>query len=221
MKARTLDYVIIVVIAVIFLLAVTAKVALADITPAELQMRVDRSVMVLIQAGEDSNSGSGYILDSGKILTAGHLFSAATTGIVASSVFGYYEAARIPAKLYMDNEIDISILKGFDTAAPGHTPVRCTPPVLDERVFTISYPDGQGPLVLHGRVPNPDDLAAGGSYLVALPMMQPGMSGAPLFDADGKLTGVVVALINFDVGGLGVFVSTADIEELCGGSDSG
>ncbi len=223
MKTESTDYyarIFVFIFTVVFgliALMVIVSAASASMTPEQLQVRVDRATKVLVKidaTGNDAVLGSGLLLDSGEILTAGHLFLGGTAVRIKIHKGKVFRAKRMPVKRFIMGELDVALVTG--RPAIGHIPIRCSYPKVNESVVVIGYPGRIGPLVMRGSVASADISLSKGTYILSGLEVAQGISGAPVFDAKGQLMGVVVNLVEFEVGGLAGFVALADIKILCG-----
>lgn len=196
---------------------IVVSLAFADTTPRDLQVRIDRTVQILIRDNIDEDKkyfGSGLLLDSGKVLTAGHLFTGGTAGAGKTPGGDIFLLQRTPTKLFVKGEIDATLATGKQTY--GNISVRCSRPQMGEAITVVGYPAQIGPLVLRGTIASSKISELGGKYIAVGLEVAEGISGAPVFDSDGRLLGILVGLLPFEVGGLASIVATADIAGVCG-----
>ncbi len=146
--------------------------------------------------------GSGLILDSFHVLTAFHVVEDATK-IYVTLMEESEEKANIPAKiLYKDEKLDIAILKtDSPMAIPAYVPYAIKKSgilPLGSYVYTLGFPlvhAGMGKSIkfqdgkISSKVGYENDPS---QYQTTIPAA-PGYSGAPVFDENGNLIGILTA----------------------------
>ncbi len=188
--------------------------SIADIAEAVLPSVVS----ILIEAGNDSGSGSGFIVQSdGYILTNNHVAAPAANGGKLTVVFdnGDKAAATIVGR---NTSYDLAVLKveknGLPTAVLGDS----DQVKVGELVIAIGAPLGLNGTVTSGIISSLDrPVTAGGSGDLAFinavqtdAAINPGNSGGPLLDAAGRVIGVNSAIAtlagsaNAEVGSIGL-----------------
>ncbi len=175
-------------------------------------------VSILIEAGNNSGSGSGFIVQSdGYILTNNHVAAPAVNGGKLTVVFdnGDKTSATIVGR---NTSYDLAVLKveknGLPTAVLGNSDqVR-----VGELVIAIGAPLGLNGTVTSGIISSLDrPVTAGGrgdlAFINAVQTdaaINPGNSGGPLLDAAGRVIGVNSAIAtlagsaNAEVGSIGL-----------------
>lgn len=167
-------------------------------------------VSILIEAGDDSGSGSGFIVQSdGYILTNNHVAAPAANGGELTVVFedGEKAVAKIVGR---NTSYDLAVLKvdrtGLPTAALGDSSaVR-----VGEVAIAIGAPLGLNGTVTSGIISSLDRaVTAGGSGELAFinaiqtdAAINPGNSGGPLLDGSGRVIGINSAIATL-AGGIG------------------
>jgi len=166
-----------------------------------------RSAVRVISVSEsDENGGAGVSFASGTyfkymgnhyVLTVSH----AVVGACSDLVVAYFEeSSDCVAITYVDDNIDYAIIQVEEMHH--RTPIRIPnsfvknkkkmPKLLDKTFYT-GYPNNIGPLTLHGRIAG----FADNGYIFIDSYAWTGSSGSGVFDQDGKLIGIIMAL---DVG---------------------
>lgn len=185
----------------------TNSASIADIAEAVLPSVVS----ILIEAGDDSGSGSGFIIQSnGYILTNNHVAAPAANGGELTVVFDNGEKAK--AKIVGRNtSYDLAVLKvdreGLPTSVLGDS----AQVKVGELVIAIGAPLGLNGTVTAGIISSLDrPVTAGGSGDLAFinaiqtdAAINPGNSGGPLLDGAGRVIGInsAIATLAGSVGG--------------------
>lgn len=172
--------------------------SIADIAEAVLPSVVS----ILIEAGSESGSGSGFIVQSdGYILTNNHVAAPAVNGGELTVVFE--NGDKVPATIVGRNtSYDLAVLKvekkGLPTAVLGDS----DQVKVGELVIAIGAPLGLNGTVTAGIISSLDrPVTAGGSGDLAFinavqtdAAINPGNSGGPLLDGAGRVIGVNSAI---------------------------
>jgi S1-C subfamily serine protease len=145
---------------------------------------------------EAKGSGSGAIVSSsGHVVTAAHVIKGATY-LEVVTLAGIHTATV----LSVDDANDIALLK-VDQAFDAHIPVgRSSEVRLGQSVATIGFPNigiqGHSPKVTQGMISGENGVQNDiRMWQISVPI-QPGNSGGPLLDEQGRLVGVVVASLS-------------------------
>ena len=176
----------------------TESASIADIAEAVLPSVVS----ILIEAGDESGSGSGFIIQSnGYILTNNHVAAPAANGGELTVVFDNGEKAK--AKIVGRNtSYDLAVLKvdreGLPTSVLGDS----EQVKVGELVIAIGAPLGLNGTVTAGIISSLDrPVTAGGSGDLAFinaiqtdAAINPGNSGGPLLDGAGRVIGINSAI---------------------------
>jgi serine protease Do len=169
---------------------VAVAVLLAVFTGAAVGWMTDdhRSAVVYIQVGE--GHGSGVHIGQGYVLTAAHVVVNQPSVVVRAESGGV-----APARVLWANEAkDVALLKvDLDMGAAS---LECRVPQVGEDIEAVGNPLSLEFVHTYGKV-------AGGvrkagdieETFVASLAVAPGMSGGPVFDARGRLIGLVSALM--------------------------
>lgn len=151
--------------------------------------------------GQAVTSGSGYLVDgSGYVMTAAHVALAKGNSVSATASNGRVYSGTVVA-LKPDNDMAIIRLKGFSGRSVSPVAPGCV--AKGDLVYTLGKPQSRGDLarvgafeakhfgraVAYGKFGYPD-------ALVLRMSTQKGESGGPLFDANGKLIGMVVSTLS-------------------------
>lgn len=145
---------------------------------------------------DSKGSGSGSIVSpSGHIVTAAHVIKGATYLEVVTPT-GTHSATV----LSVDDANDVALLK-VEQAFESHIPVgRSSEVRLGQTVATIGFPNigiqGHSPKVTQGMISGENGVQNDiRMWQISVPI-QPGNSGGPLLDDQGRLVGVVVASLS-------------------------
>jgi serine protease Do len=135
--------------------------------------------------GRPIKQGSGVVTGSGRIITNCHVVSGADQITVASG------ANTRSASVYVaDEELDLCSLDVAGLNAPAVTLGSITGLRTGQRVFAIGAPLGLELTISEGIISSLREMAAGKVIQTTAPV-SPGSSGGGLFDAEGKLVGIV------------------------------
>ncbi len=145
-------------------------------------------------------SGSGYVVDgSGIVMTAAHVAVAMGNEISARAANGRVYSGKVVA-INPANDMAIIKLRGFSGPATSPAPPGCV--AKNDLVFTLGRPHAQGDTARIGKLESRHfgRAVAYGKFgypdaLVLRLGTQKGESGGPLFDANGRLVGMVVSTL--------------------------
>ncbi len=182
------------------------KTSLAELAEAVVTVHVDKGLKIQRGLGyPDRVLGSAFQLDDqGYYLTNYHVIASEVDpeyeGYSSLSIRPYDKPeARIPAKvLGWNEELDLALLKSeaADRTLYLHS---LADPAKGQRVYSIGSPVGLESSVSSGIVSAPGRriLARGDALQIDVPV-NPGSSGGPLLDEDGRVVGLIFAgLSNF------------------------
>jgi putative serine protease PepD len=168
-------------------------------------------VSILIEAGDNSGSGSGFIVQSdGYILTNNHVAAPAANGGELTVVFENGEKAL--AKIVGRNSAyDLAVLKVDKTGLPAAVLGDSSAVLVGEVAIAIGAPLGLNGTVTSGIISSLDrPVTAGGSGELAFinaiqtdAAINPGNSGGPLLDGSGRVIGInsAIATLAGTIGG--------------------
>jgi putative serine protease PepD len=159
-------------------------------------------VSILIEAGNNSGSGSGFIVQSdGYILTNNHVAAPAANGGELTVVFedGEKAVAKIVGR---NTSYDLAVLKVDRTGLPAAVLGDSSAVRVGEVAIAIGAPLGLNGTVTSGIISSLDrPVTAGGSGELAFinaiqtdAAINPGNSGGPLLDARGRVIGINSAI---------------------------
>lgn len=180
---------------------------IADIAEAVLPSVVS----ILIEAGNNSGSGSGFVIDSsGYILTNNHVAAPAANGGELTVVFDGGEKAKASI-VGRNTSYDLAVLKVDRTNLPAVVLGNSDDVRVGELVVAIGAPLGLKGTVTSGIISSLDrPVTAGGSGDLAFinavqtdAAINPGNSGGPLLDGAGRVIGVNSAIATLAGGSLG------------------
>lgn len=147
----------------------------------------DYTVAVAVRTGEGTQVGTGVVVDGqGRTITSRHLVAGSATAEVALPD-GRIVAGRVAAR---SEEHDLAVLQlpaGPYTAAVFGAAAALR---VGDEVLAAGFPPGfsfeAGPTVTRGIVSKP-----AGRYLQTDAPINPGMSGGPIVDRDGRVVGII------------------------------
>lgn len=140
--------------------------------------------------------GTGVLLDSGYILTAGHVVDANNNGSIdpverrCTLRFGRGDILTASVLYFSDGNLDFAILELSNR--PNNAPTMRAAnrsEILGEPVFTVGATAGHSPHITHGYVSTPELGHARASCFVG-----GGNSGGAIVNDDGEHLGVVIAV---------------------------
>jgi putative serine protease PepD len=168
-------------------------------------------VSILIEAGDNSGSGSGFIVQSdGFILTNNHVAAPAANGGELTVVFenGEKAVAKIVGR---NSSYDLAVLKVDKTGLPAAVLGDSSAVRVGEVAIAIGAPLGLNGTVTSGIISSLDrPVTAGGSGELAFinaiqtdAAINPGNSGGPLLDGGGRVIGInsAIATLAGTIGG--------------------
>ena len=168
-------------------------------------------VSILIEAGENSGSGSGFIVQSdGYILTNNHVAAPAANGGELTVVFD--NGDKVIAKIVGRNtSYDLAVLKVDRDGLPAAVLGDSSAVRVGEVAIAIGAPLGLNGTVTAGIISSLDrSVTAGGSGELAFinaiqtdAAINPGNSGGPLLDGTGRVIGInsAIATLAGTIGG--------------------
>jgi tetratricopeptide (TPR) repeat protein len=174
----------------LILLTAAVPATAQDILP-ELVRRIKPSAVAIETfdaRGEKRSRGSGFFIDTDRVVTNRHVLEGATRAEVHSST-----GARYPVKgvLAVDAEGDIAIL--LVEAPPNLVrplPLDRTSPQEGESVVVIGNPFGLEGSVTNGIVSAVRDIPTFGRIIQITAPISPGSSGSPVVNMQGQVIGV-------------------------------
>jgi len=168
-------------------------------------------VSILIEAGNNSGSGSGFIVQSdGFILTNNHVAAPAVNGGELTVVFenGEKAVAKIVGR---NSSYDLAVLKVDKTGLPAAVLGDSSAVRVGEVAIAIGAPLGLNGTVTSGIISSLDrPVTAGGrgelAFINAIQTdaaINPGNSGGPLLDGSGRVIGInsAIATLAGTIGG--------------------
>jgi serine protease Do len=198
------------------------------------------AVRLLIVTTETETSGSGFLLETGQLITAAHCVTEKSEVRIRG-----WEAANCPLqeiRVHQDPRVDIAVLKFAGKPFPDIPGFRLRNGELLEPIMTLGYPPipGFGPILVAelsevcGRLISSEGQLVGLSrayldqqdYLIISARVKGGSSGGPVVGKDGKAVGVVTQMPagpsgNTDPLTYGAVIPTATVESILRtGSDS-
>ncbi|MDI3259459.1 MAG: serine protease [Sinobacteraceae bacterium] len=187
--------------ALAFALAIAACAAAPADRPAVPDAARLRGPVVRIEDSmEHDNHGTGVYLGHGYILTAAHVAVAWNDRKVAQFV-GRPDRWRL-SFVWRDEVQDIALLRASEVPQDVATAsLACRPLRADEPVTMIGYPLDLPMVKVTGTILSPVPIGEDHAVVMDIPTA-PGNSGSPLYDADGRVVGVLSKLEIGTLGGL-------------------
>ncbi|MFN8092500.1 MAG: trypsin-like peptidase domain-containing protein [Vicinamibacteria bacterium] len=154
----------------------TAREVAARVIPSTVLIRCDRSL------------GSGFVVAPETVLTAAHVLCGGTENPTVSTPAG---ASRPGFPLEKDEALDLAVMRvpGLEASALPLADAAVLAP--GDRVMAVGNPLGLEFTVSEGIVSSPSQIAYGVSYIQTDVKLNPGNSGGPLVDDQGRVVGVV------------------------------
>lgn len=174
--------------------ALTAKSS-TPMTAKEISRRFDAAVVVV---GSGERTGTGFVVGSkGYVITCAHVLESDEKVKVAYSTGKTGQTTIVDATvLHADEAMDVALLK-FEASRPMPFVVMAAAGAVEagESVTIIGNP-GVGEAILShtmttGVVSNSNRAIDGQSFIQTSAAVNPGSSGAPMFDAKGQVIGLV------------------------------
>lgn len=148
------------------------------------------TVLVTVKGG----SGSGVMLKGGYILTAAHVARISPDAIMISTDDG--EDTTLVDVLWISNEYDIALLRIRDaafveTVAPAE--LSCRVAAVGEDIRAEGNPSGARFISQWGKIGSGVQAWAYWPEVFSIgALLAPGMSGGPVYDAEGRVVGINV-----------------------------
>jgi S1-C subfamily serine protease len=172
-------------------LCVTLSAIIAFLVACQAPKKRDAlsySTVKILTAG---GHGSGIHVGNRYIITAAHVVGAADTVKIRAKHGGESEAEV----LWVNKAHDLALLRAKDLTGVAVSQIECGVPAIGQHIEAIGAP---GPLEFihaYGRVASGvQSNSHWASYFIAAMVVGPGMSGGPVFDARGKVVGIVVGV---------------------------
>ena len=179
----------------VLLLIIPLKVQAQDVLP-ELVRRIKPSAVAIEtfdSHGEKLSRGSGFFIETDRIVTNRHVLEGAFRAEVHSST-----GAMLPVKgvLAVDAEGDIAVLK-IDAPTPAIRPLPLdkTSPQEGESVVVIGNPLGLEGSVMNGIVSAVRDIPTFGRIIQITAAISAGSSGSPVVNMQGQVIGIATLQI--------------------------
>jgi tetratricopeptide (TPR) repeat protein len=179
----------------VLLLIIPLKVQAQDVLP-ELVRRIKPSAVAIEtfdSHGEKLSRGSGFFIETDRIVTNRHVLEGAFRAEVHSST-----GAMLPVKgvLAVDAEGDIAVLK-IDAPTPAIRPLPLdkTSPQEGESVVVIGNPLGLEGSVTNGIVSAVRDIPTFGRIIQITAAISAGSSGSPVVNMQGQVIGIATLQI--------------------------
>src|SRR5690349_23331383 len=179
----------------VLLLTIPIKAQAQDILP-ELVRRIKPSAVAIEtfdSKGEKLSRGSGFFIDTDRIVTNRHVLDGAFRAEVHSSTGGEFPVKGV---LAVDAEGDLAVLK-IDPPTPPIRPLPLdkTSPQEGESVVVIGNPLGLEGSVTNGIVSAVRDIPTFGRIIQITAAICPGSSGSPVVNMQGQVIGIATLQI--------------------------
>jgi S1-C subfamily serine protease len=145
----------------------------------------------------DGGSGSGFHIGGGTFVTAAHVVEGQETVKIEFSPDGKNYVQEPATVVKVDPAADVAVLSVEKFEAVSATSLDCREPVVGEPVRAVGNPLGDFNVTTFGFVSRaPGNYPDSDAGLVILDLtLAPGMSGGPIFDADGEVIAVSNAVL--------------------------
>jgi tetratricopeptide (TPR) repeat protein len=184
-----------ILVSLAFLIVSVPQQQAQDILP-ELVRRIKPSAVAIETfdgRGEKLSRGSGFFIDTDRVVTNRHVIEGAVRAEVHSSAGNVFPVKGV---LAVDAEGDIALLK---VDAPGNQirplPLDRTSPQEGESVLVIGNPFGLEGSVTNGIVSAVRDIPTFGRIIQITAPISPGSSGSPVVNMQGQVIGVATLQI--------------------------
>lgn len=200
--------------------ALAATTALASCTSPQVidasDKRAGADVKIEVIAPTGNGVGSGVYIGNGMILTAAHVLGGATTVKVKSDV-GDVQQADV---LWVNLAYDIAAIAPTNPGRFRAANLACREAGVGERIAAAGNPAGIEFVTMHGFVSGASrELAPKwkSAFLTDMTTIG-GMSGGGIYDEAGRVVGITVGTLGFNVpsGGLGFAVPGSTVCKLLG-----
>lgn len=147
------------------------------------------SSTVTIFLDDNTKSGSGFIIENGKIITTLHVIEGLKNGYVILN--GNNERHKIKGYLAKDNQNDLAILS-VPTLNGLPLEIAEYVPKIGEKVYMLENSKKSNKIILEGKVEYSSLLKNSGILKTTISSF-PGNSGSPVMNENGKVIGVLFA----------------------------
>lgn len=156
------------------------------------------SAVEVLHAG---GHGSGVYIGRNYVLTAGHVAEGfATVTVTHPGTSGFWVDSWEANVVWVDKVRDFALLRIKAVSLPDTMPaavLACKMPELNAPIDIVGWPLNLGRLTTHGYVASDDAVRGPWQHsFVAVAPITFGNSGGPAYDADGKLMGLVVGIVD-------------------------
>jgi S1-C subfamily serine protease len=173
------------------LLCVTLSAIIAFLVACQAPKKRDAFAISTVKVLPAEGHGSGVHVGNRYIVTAAHVVGTAKTVKVKAKHGGESEADV----LWINKAHDIALLRARELQGVAVSQIECGVPSIGQHIQGIGAP---GPLeFIHafGQVSSGvQSNSLWASYYIAAMAIGPGMSGGPVFDARGKVVGIMVGV---------------------------
>jgi S1-C subfamily serine protease len=178
-------------------LCLTLSAIIAFLVTWQAPKKRDAFALSTVKVFPAEGHGSGVHLGNRYIATAAHVVGAAKVVKVKAKHGGESEAEV----LWVNKAHDIALLRARDLTGVAVSQIECGVPEVGQHIEAVGNP---GPLeFIHafGQVSSGvQGNSHWASYFIAAMVVGPGMSGGPVFDARGKVVGIVVGVALTQIG---------------------
>lgn len=162
----------------------------------------------IVRIETETGHGTGFILDSGTVITAYHVVRGdRSVSIIRSD--GAEHAANVVA---YDSRADVAVLEVLGPPLDRSSHVICANPAVGERIHTVGHLLDLGRVEVSGEIAGPPVSVE--QFVAVVPTGMPigkGMSGGPVFDDRGNVVGIGAAFITRQGTGISLIVPGSEV----------
>ena len=165
-------------------------------TSSDFSGIIENAIKSVVTIRTDISQGSGFIIaNGGYVVTNAHVMQ----GALAANIITYDGKSHSVSKIGEDDNMDIALLKISDTSYPPLLLANSNSIQVGQKVIAIGNPLGLQFSVSEGIVSAKDRQGTNGlnAYVQTDASLNPGNSGGPLIDVNGK----VIGINNFKISG--------------------
>lgn len=152
-----------------------------------------RSAGATVKVITEGGHGSGVHIGSGLILTAAHVAELSQKPKIKTDT-GQEMDAEV---LWMNAAYDVALLRFKEKAVIAVAKLSCRLPIVGEVILASGNPGPLEFVTTRGHVAGPMTTAGAWTEVSVTDItVVSGMSGGPIFDADGYVIGITVAVLN-------------------------
>jgi S1-C subfamily serine protease len=178
-------------------LCVTLSAIIAFLAACQAPKKRDAFAISTVKVLPSEGHGSGVHVGNRYIVTAAHVVGSEKTVKVKAKHGGESEADV----LWVNKANDIALLRARELQGVAVSQIECGIPAVGQHIEAIGSPGQLEFIHAFGRVSSGvQSNTHWASYFIAAMVVGPGMSGGPVFDARGKVVGIVVGVALTQIG---------------------